>query len=778
MRTKTWLNLILIAGLVLGLSVESRRPADAASAVAGPAVPDVDLFGYSLEATTYNWIEINNSTPVSFISNSFATAGPLPIGFTFKFYENAYTQLYVTTNGLILFEREQVFANDPLPYTASPNNLIAPLWSLTQLLSGHVYIKTDLTSSPKKCIIEWEKIGNPLDPMTFQAILYETGDIIFQYKELNAELTEYTIGIEDPDGMTGIAYLYNAPGLSASSAVILHHPAPKARVKVLPKLQGAFLYSGKAAYDLTVKNIGDKASDCYELKITAPQPGWQTDFYSRSTGTLLTDTNGNGTVDTGPIPIGGAKEISLVVTAPAAATEGGYNLITLTALSTLPGAASTTALVQSAVPLQFTQVFVNDGIRLGQFWKENYIERWVLDVFSGATLSLEAIALGDYLVAWEKSTTTGGRRHIDIYYSIINRVNGIVGSTTLLTNGEQVLDQDSAVLYADAHNPTITSGPDGKVLVAWNLQQQKSAAPLRADPTVAPDDEFVKNSNVFFNILDAQNRLPILSQPENVTKDNTWYGSLTNHTYNNPIVAITGNGRYFVCWTDQFYNEGGTSSSTIECSIYTYQNNKLVLQTGPIAIDQVTGSMALYDLTLVPIGADKMFMAYTETDDLTEGIVYTLWNEQGGKVVDRTKLTGVQGSQPEAVTFGGTGEGMVLLTWLSKNRQVGYGYIDPTTGYSLVSGYPKYLDRVGDRVPGSLSVTLDVKNRAILTWLDTDDYEYLYYAVLDAAQSLMTPPMIFMTDRDTVKSYTTSDEGYGNAAYLGVYRVYFPVEAK
>lgn len=778
MRTKTWLNIILIAGLVLGLSGESWHSAGAASGAIGPAVPEADLFGYALEATMYNWVEINSGTPVSFVSNSFATAGPLPIGFTFKYYENAYTQLYVTTNGLILFDRDLVFTNDPLPYTAAPNNLIAPLWSLTQLLSGHVYIKTDLTSSPKKCIIEWDNVGNPLDPMTFQAILYETGDIVFQYKELNADLTEYTIGIEDPDGLTGVAYLYNAPGLSPSSAVIMHRPSPRARVKVLPKMQGGFLYSGKAAYDLTVKNIGDKAADRYELKIAASQPGWRTDFYARSTGAPLTDTNGDGTIDTGPIPIGGSKEIALVVTGPDDADEGDYNLLTLTALSTLAGAASTTAQVQSAVPLQFTQVFVNEGIRLGQFWKVNYIERGVLDVFSGATLSLEAIALGDYLVAWEKSTTESGRRHIDIYYSIINRVSGVIGSITLLTNGEQLLNQDAAVLYADAHNPTITSGSDGKVLVAWNLQQQKSAAPLRGDPTVAPDDDFVKNSNVLFNILDAANRQPILSQPENVTKDNAWYGSLTNHTYNNPIVAITGHGRYFVCWGDQLYEEAGTSSSTIKCSIYTYQNNQLALQTGPITIDQVTGSMALYDLTLVPIGADKMLMAYTETDDLTEGIVYTLWNEQGVKLVDRTKLAGVQGSQPEVVTFGGTGEGMVLLTWLSKNRQVAYAYLDPGTDYSLVAGYPKYLDRVGDRVPGSLSVTLDVKNRAVLTWLDTDDNEFMYYAVLNAAQNLLTPPMIFLTDRDTVKSYTTSDEGYGNAAYLGVYRVYFPVEAK
>jgi hypothetical protein len=62
----------------------------------------------------------------------------------------------------------------------------------------------------------------------------------------------------------------------------------------------------------------------------------------------------------------------------------------------------------------------------------------------------------------------------------------------------------------------------------------------------------------------------------------------------------------------------------------------------------------------------------------------------------------------------------------------------------------------------------------VLTWVDLDDQDYLFYALLDQSQAIRTPPMIFISNPWGDPSYQTSDYGFGNAGYLGVYQTSYP----
>ena len=72
--------------------------------------------------------------------------------------------------------------------------------------------------------------------LTFQAVLYQDGDILLQYETLEAGATmdSCTVGIEDQDGVDGLQYLFNASGLSGGQAVLFSRPAGAQRFKILP----------------------------------------------------------------------------------------------------------------------------------------------------------------------------------------------------------------------------------------------------------------------------------------------------------------------------------------------------------------------------------------------------------------------------------------------------------------------------------------------------------------------------------------------------------------
>jgi parallel beta-helix repeat protein len=177
--------------------------------------------GAYFEEYSYDWIDamtlgVRDDT----LSTNNDTYVLWDIGFTFNFYGNDYTQVYICTNGYLTFETGYWYWNnrgETLPTTNVyiPPNLIAPaFYDLCPYYGGDIYIYQDLTSSPKKFVVEWHECEMyQISGMnTFEVILYETGVIKYQYAySTNSWSPDWygnypLVGIQNKDRTIGIEY--------------------------------------------------------------------------------------------------------------------------------------------------------------------------------------------------------------------------------------------------------------------------------------------------------------------------------------------------------------------------------------------------------------------------------------------------------------------------------------------------------------------------------------------------------------------------------------------
>jgi glucose/arabinose dehydrogenase len=144
-------------------------------------------------------------------SNKVTLAG----GLTFNSYGTSYTQLYVSTNGLITFGSGNTSATNTDLTSAPTQRAIAVLWDDWVSTSGNTMILGKYEDKngdgiSDRLILEWNNVqGAPTSPspVTFQAILYlntgtAPGDVVFNYPDLDAGDTRSnggsaTVGIKD-----------------------------------------------------------------------------------------------------------------------------------------------------------------------------------------------------------------------------------------------------------------------------------------------------------------------------------------------------------------------------------------------------------------------------------------------------------------------------------------------------------------------------------------------------------------------------------------------------
>lgn len=167
----------------------------------------------------YNWVNISSQgTRVTLSDDSYA--GPFDIGFTFPFFENSYSQLYIGSNGIITFgSGSSSLSNTNIPNSGTPNNMIAMWWDdLNPGAYGNVYYYFDSPNS--RFIVSFDSVPNYISgggtgALTFQAILYSNGKIFLNYASMNPgtdtdSLHGATIGIENAAGNDGLQICYNA----------------------------------------------------------------------------------------------------------------------------------------------------------------------------------------------------------------------------------------------------------------------------------------------------------------------------------------------------------------------------------------------------------------------------------------------------------------------------------------------------------------------------------------------------------------------------------------
>lgn len=219
-RVSTWIIRALIL-LCLGFSL---RPVQA---------PAADYAFVSPVFYTYDYISASTGG-TQLTLGADAVSAAVDLGFTFNYYNNAYTQIIIGSNGAIGFPSDTTSLDTTLhlpsiPDPAAPNAVIAPLFSnLDPSKGGSIYTLAGGVEGGRYFVVEW--IGVPVagegGTRSFEVILYEdNSDILFQYKTLRGgeamDATTATVGIENQDGTSGLSLDLSDPSLYLAGKFVL-----------------------------------------------------------------------------------------------------------------------------------------------------------------------------------------------------------------------------------------------------------------------------------------------------------------------------------------------------------------------------------------------------------------------------------------------------------------------------------------------------------------------------------------------------------------------------
>ncbi|MFX0002635.1 MAG: hypothetical protein ACFE9C_15640 [Candidatus Hodarchaeota archaeon] len=149
----------------------------------------------------YNWIDASSGTEL-ILGDDDSISTTLP--FNFSFYDGIFRDIHVITEGYLTFSFKSVLTTGTIP-SSHPHrqNIIAPYWTNLDGTSGNIYMK-NFTSY---WVVAWENINhdNGLFAGSFEAILYNNGDIVFNYDILQ-NVSTYACGLNYGDGNNYSSY--------------------------------------------------------------------------------------------------------------------------------------------------------------------------------------------------------------------------------------------------------------------------------------------------------------------------------------------------------------------------------------------------------------------------------------------------------------------------------------------------------------------------------------------------------------------------------------------
>ncbi len=145
---------------------------------------------------------------------------PDQAGFVFPLAGRAMPELWVSANGFIAFAKPAALptnADIGLSTNSSPA-MVAPFWdNLIVPATGKVLyeLKTDSTTNERFLVVQWNKVqisGATTSELTFQAQLFETGQVRLVYGTMTGTLTSATVGVKAAHEAVRQRFMYNASG--------------------------------------------------------------------------------------------------------------------------------------------------------------------------------------------------------------------------------------------------------------------------------------------------------------------------------------------------------------------------------------------------------------------------------------------------------------------------------------------------------------------------------------------------------------------------------------
>ncbi|MFX0011153.1 MAG: CARDB domain-containing protein, partial [Candidatus Hermodarchaeota archaeon] len=195
-KIKCLLLIISLFGLAyLPANLESLKNSTEEKPKSQPA----PLINYIMELNyEYNWIDASDGTRLNLVNDDFSYQS---LGFVFPFYDSAFDSVFISENGLLGFWGMSTSGsanNQPFPISGGQqiyNFLIAPFWDdiNTIFFGGEIFVKSFGDHWVASWIDVHHRDGPPI--ASFQVVLYQSGDIIFNYHDIIYINGGYTCGL-------------------------------------------------------------------------------------------------------------------------------------------------------------------------------------------------------------------------------------------------------------------------------------------------------------------------------------------------------------------------------------------------------------------------------------------------------------------------------------------------------------------------------------------------------------------------------------------------------
>lgn len=699
------------------------------------AIGDVDDYGYTLSSTAYSWIDATGGTNTGINSYDDITAA-ITLPFAFPFYENSYSQLYITGAGYIAFDEiNWVDSYLEIPEESEPNNFISALTKGHSYSGSAVYYRNFGTHF----VIQWNNLkdGNG-GAYTFEAVLYPTGNIKFQYKTLPDPSQGYwcsTAGIENAAGLDGIAFWnWCDRPTTSSTAVLFTKPGPSARVGASPLYLGGFTYSLEVdEFNFTLANSGDIGADTYDMVVTtAPLAGgWSVELFDAGTDLPLSDTDADGTLDSGLLAQGASMEVLVRVSAPAGLTIGSAIKTYVDITSSLNPAKTKTVTIESTVPAAFAQTY-QDAIEHKLWTDLNWpVTQKEVNVYPEA-LNVDEPAIietldHNFVHVWNEYQHGQNVWGWVLRYAVIDRFGEVIKAPTNLSSL-----YDVGGYYNLTNQPTLAVSADGKIGVVWSSVIQNPAG--------------LVNDNIWLAIINTSGSL--VYSPVNLTNNDAWGSWQAGNMVQlyDPDISASADNRFFITWEKM-----NQSADTYDIFYTIRQSSGAVVVPVTAMTASVSGTF-YFPTAQIALSGNRFFVTYAyyhlSGQNYVRELLYRVFDSGGGTLTPPSTLDFYAET---AVQLSG---GNILLANAEYEEQIRY-QIRNGTSYGLVSefGLSHPSGKVGYR---TLAVTKDANNRGILTWSDTNS-RYLYYAYVAGSNgALLSGPVIFHRADELRLSYNGS----------------------
>lgn len=144
--------------------------------------------------------------------------GPIPLGFSFDFFGNAYTSAYISSNGFLTFTPQASGCCDGMPIPTAGdevNNFVAGAWTdLYPPAHQGIFYETIGSPGSRQFIVQFDAVPTfrvRSSEVNFELTLNEgSNNIYIQYRSLGQQNHAVTAGIENLTGTDG-NQLYSGP---------------------------------------------------------------------------------------------------------------------------------------------------------------------------------------------------------------------------------------------------------------------------------------------------------------------------------------------------------------------------------------------------------------------------------------------------------------------------------------------------------------------------------------------------------------------------------------